>query len=180
MTQDFSEWKKDLCAFLKTSDKPLPPKLGESIRRDIALELNPKPWFVFLKLVIIVAFAGGTSLIFCPQFGLSLTHNKMGMMHYFMLLGPHFCMAACGAVFLGSGGLLAGLAMTPAELALVRRRRVLYLPAIAACSLALLVCAGAQVLLAFGALWILGSAIGATLLIELGARVRLTGARLLA
>ena len=168
MSVNFEHWHNDLKEFEAVEERAVPPELGERIQLSIHADLNPSAAGTFLKLAAVVAVTGMVSLLFCPQFGLSFTHNRVGLMHYFMTLGPYFCMAACGTVFLGSGALLASIALTSAEVRLIRRNRMLYFPALAAAALGLFVCAGAQALVLMAGYWFVGSALGSIAVFELG------------
>ena len=173
MSMNYEQWRKDLKEFDAVEEHRVPPGLSERIQRPIHADLNPSPAGTFLKLASLVAVTGTVSLLVCPQFGLSFTHNRLGLMHYFMTLGPYLCMVACGSVFLGSGALLASIVLTPAEVKLIRRNRVLYFPALAAAALGSFICAGAEMLAFMAGYWFVGSALGAIAVFELGNRARL-------
>ena len=59
-----------------------PEDLSERILSFVQSDLNPSHKIVFTKLLAIQGFIGFLTLLFCPQFNLSLTNN-FELFHYF-------------------------------------------------------------------------------------------------
>jgi hypothetical protein len=151
------------------SESSLPPReLSERILERVRADLNPNSWSVFGKLSLIHLIVGGLTLALCPQFGVRSWGEGMGLMHVFNALGTYGCMAACGAFFTGTSVFFAVLLLRPEEIRVLRRAKILQIGALTLLSLGAFVMADAEILLAFAAVWILGSLIGGASLLELG------------
>ena len=83
------------------------PGISRNILSRVHADLNPSAYFVFSKLLIIHVFSALVTLSMCPQFGVRLLGEGMGLMHTFMILGPFGCLVACGMFFTGTSVFIA-------------------------------------------------------------------------
>jgi hypothetical protein len=159
--------KADFQDFQTVSPMAPPRDLSDRVQLLIRHELNPSPWKVFAKLSGIHFVIGTVTLALCPQFGFRLVGDGMGLMTYFMGLGVHGCMAACGALFVGSSLAAAGLLLKPEEVRVLRQQQVLQLAALSLLSLGAFLMVDAEILVGFAFAWALGSLLGGALMLEL-------------
>lgn len=170
-TIDPKEWADDFKEFLNAGDAAPPKGVTEKILAQVDKDLNPPAWSVFGKLALVQAVVGTLTLLFCPQFGISILPG-MGLMHLFMQFGATVCMAACGVIFLGAGALVSSLVLKPEEVKIIRRNRTLQLAILSTLSIGTFICLGASVVATLGGAWIVGSTIGGVLTLELGWYIR--------
>ena len=166
------EWIKEFEEFLGVQPQLPPEHLSQSILSYVHSDLNPSPWKVFSKLSLIHALVGGITLLFCPQFGLSLW-DGMGMMHIFMKWGEQVCMLACGAVFMAGSLLVASLGLRVEEIRVIRKTELLQISILGLLSLGAFLCLGLNIVLSLAAFWFLGSLFGGIITLELGWKLRL-------
>jgi hypothetical protein len=167
---DYKAWEKDLKTFLEAEAVEPPPEVSKKLLARVEQDLNPSPWTVFVKLSLIGSLAGLATLLICPQLGLG---KSIGVMAYFMKLGPIFCRAACGAFFMSVAILSSVLLLRPEELRVLHRTAFLQVSVFSLCTLAGLVCLGPEVLTMSTLLWILGGIVGGLATFELGYVLRL-------
>lgn len=153
--------------FLDSTETP-PSRISEGVVKKVRQELNPSAWSVFAKLALIHALTSLGSLSLCPQFGVHVFGNGIGLMDYFMKMGSVACMGACGAIFVGASLLVASAVLRPEEVRVIRKNRLLELGALSFLSLGVFVMLDAQIVLAFAAAWALGSLLGGIATLELG------------
>lgn len=162
-----SKFKDDFNSFKNSPDKDVPKNLQENILKTINLELNPPHTTVFFKLITIQAFIGFITLLFCPQFNLSLTKNY-DLFHYFhYTFGSSICMMICGSIFIGTGAIFATTILKVSELRMIRRNRFLYYVSITGIFISTLMVFGAQIYLESLGFWIIGALISANFILEL-------------
>ncbi|MFL5813890.1 MAG: hypothetical protein ACJ763_09965 [Bdellovibrionia bacterium] len=159
--------------FLNKQESP-PKKASEQILAQIHQDLHPSVWKTFSKLSLIHFAVALVTLSICPQFGIRLLGEGMGLMHVFMGLGDLGCPLACGFFFTGTTLLVASLVLRPEEIRALRRNRFTEALALTLLSLGFFVMIRAEIALGFALLWMLGSIIGSLLALELGwmARVK--------
>src|SRR4051794_27445893 len=127
--------KRDFQEFLR-SGSDLPPRgVSEEILSRVSRDLNPSPWLVFARLAAIHFFTALGTLSLCPQFGVRIYGQGMGLMQFFMRLGDADCGIACGSVFVGASVLAATLLLSPDQVRTIRRYRFLELGALTFLSL---------------------------------------------
>ncbi len=168
---DSKEWAEDFQIFLQSKESNPPPRVTEQIFLKVNGDLNPLSWAVFTKLTLVQACVGLVTLLFCPQFGISL-FSGMGLTSVFMQLGETACMAACGGVFLGAGSFVGALILKPEEVKVIRRNKVLQLALLGSLSMGAFICLGAPVIMTLGLVWLLGSTLGGIATLELGWLIR--------
>jgi hypothetical protein len=158
---------EDFKVFLESSKKS-PVYLDDKVIKYIHNELNPNYLKVLLKLIMIQAFIGTITMIFCPQFSYSLTNNY-DIFHYFhMNFGAQVCMLLCGCIFVGSGALFASTILTKAEIKKIKKHKYLYYTCLSIIFLSLFILIGAKVYLNLVVYWILGATFGGSCSFELG------------
>jgi len=163
------EWEKDFHEFLDAPEAEPSRAVSDRILETVSKDLNPSASMVFLKLLGITAASGVLSLTICPQSGLG---QGIGLMRFFMQLGPHVCSIACGAIFISIGIILSFFLLRPEELRVLRRTRFLQLTVLAMTSLLGFICAGAQVLVTIAAFWLFGAMVGGLLTLEVSYRIK--------
>ena len=157
--------------FKSHAQAPPPHSLTQAIFNQIRSELNPSPWLVFAKLAFIQIAVGLVTLLYCPQFGLSPLGHE-GLVPELMHWGEHTCMFFCGAIFLGTSALVASFVLSRDEVRVLRKKEVLQILAVSLMSVAVFLCAGAEVAMDIALFWLLGAIIGGLGLLELGLVIR--------
>ena len=164
-----------LCAefqsFMTAGDTVPPASSVAAVRTAVSADLNPSPWRVLSKLMIVVACTGSVTLVFCPHMGLGYG-DMFGLMKYIMPLGDGVCQAICGSIFVGSGALLSAAFLRPEELTVVHKYPSLQFIAVSAVVLGLFFCGGAATLSLLGFFWFLGAVVGGLVSFEIGYRGR--------
>ncbi|MBY0384713.1 hypothetical protein K2X05_06100, partial [bacterium] len=95
-----TNWESEFTDFLLTESVAVPQKLTETILTKIHNELNPSFLHVFKKISFIHLILGFFTLLFCPQFDISIT-SQLGLVPYLMQFGHEVCTFGCGAIFVG-------------------------------------------------------------------------------
>ncbi len=168
------DWVHEFQEFISAEPVAPPKVLSEHILSRVHQDLNPPLWSVFAKITGIHFIVGSLSLLVCPQFGMSPFHDHHGMMQIFMHFGDHGCMIGCGAIFLGGSSLAASLILRTEEIKVIRRTRFMQIFLLGLASMAVFICAGADVVVSLGAAWVIGSMIGGVATLELGWLIRTT------
>jgi hypothetical protein len=153
--------------FLNEQKDP-PHKLSEPVFAQVHQDLHPSVWRTFSKLSLIHFAVALVTLSICPQFGIRLLGDGMGLMSAFMGLGKLGCPLACGFFFTGTTLLVASFVLRAEEIRALRRNRVTELFALTLLSLGFFVMIRAEIALGFALLWMLGSIMGSLLVLELG------------
>lgn len=161
----------DFREFLDADASTPPAALTEGVITVVQTELNPSFGGILSKLAVIQAVSGAISLLYCPQFGLSVTSGH-GLMQYLMQYGAEVCMAGCGALFTGLSLLVASLLLRPEEVRVLRSHRLLQATVISALSLGAFACAGATIFSGLAIVWAAGATLGAITTLELGWSLR--------
>lgn len=166
-----SHWNAEFEEFLEADCASVPSTLSDQVLNSVFQKLYPSFWQVLGKLAIVQAAGGALTLLFCPQFGVSLSNNY-GLMYYLMQYGENVCMAGCGALFTGVCLLIASLAMKPEEVRVLREHRLLQVGTVAALSLGSLLCLSTDVAERIALIWALGAIVGGLATLELGWSIR--------
>ena len=163
---------RDFLDFMNSEEINPPDELSNKILDYVKNDLNPSHKIVFGKLLGIQAFIGFFTLIFCPQFNLSLTNNYE-LFHYFHHnFGESICMAVCGSIFIGSGALLAAYILKASEIRKIKHSRFLYYFSITSIILTTFLLLGADVYLKFAMFWFIGAYTGGLVLFEINRVIR--------
>lgn len=169
-SKEREEWIHEFNEFCDESDiVEVPSHLSSKIKA----VLFPNPWMVFLKITIIHGVVGFFSLGVCNQFGLNPFNTVYSLSDVLMrTAGHHFCMFACGILFISTTYLFSNLFLTLEELESIRRYEWLQLGVLSLFSLASFYFFGAELVGTFASLWLLGAVIGGFLSIELSFKLR--------
>ncbi|WP_372651511.1 hypothetical protein [Halobacteriovorax sp.] len=159
-----NKFKDDYNDFI-SSKEVAPRNISHSIIDRVKADLNPSKQLVFIKLLSLQLFTGLITMFFCPQFKMSLTNNHE-LFHYFHHnFGEHICMMICGAIFLGSGAIVASYILDLEELRVIKNSKGLYTLAISGLSLVVFLIFGAKLYLDLTLLWVLGASLAATVML---------------
>ena len=158
---------KDYEDFVNSEGVKPPKELDSKIINYVRYDLNPDMKIVFFKLIGIQAFIGVLTLLFCPQFELSLTNNH-DLYHYFhYTFGTYGCYSICGALFVGSGAIFASYLLRKSEVQKIRSNKSLCYLAISLIALSLFLLFGAEVYLTAALAWLVGAMLGGLLMVEI-------------
>lgn len=160
-------WEKEFIEFASIEPVEAPAMVSAAVLKQVSDDLHPSAIKVFSKTALIHTLVGLTTLLFCPQFGLSFT-SSMGLMPYLMKYGESVCMLGCGAFFTGISLLVVSLVLRPEEVRALKERQVLQLAFLSTLSLGAFVCLGGEVVLSLGLAWALGAIVGGALTLEAG------------
>lgn len=160
-------WTKEFSKFLETDPVAVPNEIGAPVLHQVEQDLNPSPWRVFRKAGLIQVVMGFITLLFCPQFGLSLT-GIHGIMHVFMRYGDTACMFGCGLLFAGSSLLVSSIALSPDEVRAFRKHRTLQFALLGLLTMGTFLCLGAEVWETLTLVWLAGYFLGGIASLELG------------
>jgi|GEM_PF-532653 len=161
------ELTKEFFDFMEGDESPIRHDVQEKILARVFEDLNPMPLMVFLKVGLVQLVVGFVVLLFCPQFGFSLT-GVHGIMHFFMRFGDEVCMAACGTIFVGSSLLLSAFLLNPDDLRVLHRNRVMQVSSVSLLGVGAFFCLGASVFNLMTVIWIGGAVAGGIASLELG------------
>lgn len=143
------------------------PEIDQKVLSFIKSELDPESKTVFMKLVLVQAFIGLTTMLFCPQFNFSLTNNY-DLFHYFhKTFGHQVCMIICGCIFLGSGAIFAASILKEGEIRKIQQSKWLAYPALSILTIGIFMLAGAKIYLNLVAFWMIGAIGGGLIFFEL-------------
>ena len=163
---------KEFLEFMNSKDINLPEELGQKVLNFVKNDLNPSHKIVFGKFLAIQAFIGFLTLLFCPQFSLSLTNN-FELFHYFHhTFGERVCMAICGLIFIGSGAIFATYVLKQGEVRKIKESRFLYYFSITSIALSSFIFLGADTYLNLAVFWFLGASFGGLIMFEINRFIR--------
>ena len=158
--------------FMNSEGVTPPDGLSNKLLDYVRNDLNPSHKTVFGKLLSIHVFIGFLTLIFCPQFNLSLTNNYE-LFHYFHhKFGESICMAICGSIFVGSGALLAVYILKAGEVRKIRESRFLYYFSITSIAITTFLLLGVDAYLNLAIFWFIGAYVGGLVLFEVNRVIR--------
>jgi hypothetical protein len=170
MASDFSN--KDFKDFINSPTQLPPESLNRHIQGLVKKDLNPDFKVVFFKLFSIQAFIGILTMLFCPQFEMSLT-NQDQLFHYFHhTFGVYGCFAVCGVLFIGTGAIFASHLLNINEVRKVRSHRILYYFSLTGLAVSFFLFLGAQVYFEMLAAWMFGAIVGGVSLFEFNCVLR--------
>lgn len=167
---NLSEWMSGFSEFLNAESVSPPVQLSDRIGGLVYASLNPSPFLVFGKFVVIAALASLVSLFFCPQFGYGT--SGPGLMMFLMDISPLLCHFACGILFVGVGVLVSTFVLRQEELRVLRETKFLQVSALSASMLGMFLCFGSQGFFTLELAWLLGGITGGVLSIYSGSMIR--------
>lgn len=158
--------------FINSEEINPPKELDEKILSFVKKELDPSHQAIFLKLIGIQAFIGLLSMLFCPQFNLSLT-NSYDLFHYFHYnFGESICMLICGSIFVGSGAIFAAYTLNLAEVKKIHKSSFLYFTSISILSISVFMILGTKLYLNLVFFWFIGATLSSVILFNFNKVVR--------
>ena len=163
---------KDFLNFIHSDGVNPPDELNNKILGYVKHELNPSHKIVFGKLLSIQVFIGFFTLIFCPQFNLSLTNNYELFHYLHHKFGESICMSICGLIFVGSGTLLAAYMLKVGEIRKIKDSQFLYYFSIVSIALITFLLIGADVYLNLAIFWFIGAYVGGLVLFKINRVIR--------
>lgn len=166
-----TNWESEFAEFLISEPVEVPHKVTETIISKIQKELNPSFLQVFGKISSIHLIVGLVTLMFCPQFDISIT-SQVGLVPYLMQFGHEVCTFGCGAIFVGTSLLASSFYLKPEEVKVLKRHELLQLLVLSSLSLGFFVALGAEVVLSLGIIWLAGATLGGILSLNLGWTLR--------
>lgn len=173
MKQNDQNWLKEYESFLQSDATPVPKSITETVMTRMQALIHPSAWIVFLKVLAIHTGVGTLSLAICHQFGMNPFQTNFSIADWAMAMWGHgACMVVCGTVFVGLSFLAAGTFLSIEEIRALRRTEFLQTLAIGVASLAIFALVGAELVLTFSALWLVGAFVGGLLATESIWRVR--------
>ena len=159
--EENKKWIREFEEFASEPSTSVPAELSKRLSSRMASLLDPSPWLVFGKVLMIHGVVGFVSLAFCHQFEINPFNTSRSFDHWLMSTAGHGpCMIACGVIFVGLSILAAGYFLSLEETRALRRTGFPQSFALAAVSLCLFATAGAELALTFAGLWLLGALIG--------------------
>lgn len=111
-------------------------------------------------------------MLACPQFQMSLTNNYEVFHYFHYRYGEAVCMMICGSIFLGSGAMVASVAMNKGEVRMIRKVKTFSFFSLASISLLSFLLLGAEIYLSAAFFWLLGGGISGTIFFESGLIIR--------
>ena len=162
-----NEWLNEFKEFVSHDSTEVPQQLSERVFNRLEGLLNPSPFVVFLKIFGFHLVVGFLSLAVCHQFGVNPFGTSYSLADIFMKWGGHgVCMIFCGVVFVSLSLLSAGYFLTIEEVQAVKRTEFLQALSLGVVSLGIFAIVGAELVLTFAGLWLLGALIGGYAAIE--------------
>ena len=167
-----NRFKEELEIFRHCDELTPPLEVSSTLREFVRQDLNPSVWNVFMKVLGVHAGVSLLSLSICSQFGIR-TFSQIDLMENMMrVVGHTYCMAFCGALYLGLSAIVLSALLKPQEIKLIRQHTILQMTVLTGISMGVFLCAGASVLVLPGILWLIGSVIGGAVGLELGWLIR--------
>lgn len=168
-----SEWLKEFETFLRVDESAPPRTVTDAVYRTVKADLEPSVKLVAGKLFGLHALAIGLVTLVCPQLGVGPLIGGAGLMHFLMSFGRLPCAALCGALLLGTSAGVLSLFLRREELRLANRYRFLNVTLLVSISFAGLMIAGGEADQLSYLFWLLGAFTAGSLMMRLGALLRL-------
>ena len=169
------ELRGEFLEFIKAEAIAPPMAVSEEIHKAVAKDMTPPIWKVLFKFGLIQFAVSFMTLLVCPQFEVDLGIVKHDDAHLRALLGEMGYMTLCGAIFLGSGAMLASLLLRVEELRALKNSEYLYLFLASSIALMFFWQLGTTTIPVFYAAWFGGAVGGSITSFEIIKRLRLAG-----
>lgn len=147
---------REFSAFMEGYAQP-PKHIEEALFAKIRVALNPDLPLTFTKFFLFHVFGSLVTLLFCPQFGISLIDSLGVIPGYLMKLSPGICFFGCGLLWMVGGQALTYLLFTMDEQRVLSRYRLAGIFTILLLSLLLFGCLGSLRLDEWLLSWALGA-----------------------
>ena len=158
--------EKEFNDFCQEDTVKVPAVISDSILNRVRRDLNATWPVVVGKLLCIQSIVGVLTLLFCPQFDLSLTSNY-SLFHFFHRnFGPYTCMAICGVIFIGSGSLVAFSILKVSELQMIKMSKYLLSLSMSGIAVFVFILLGAEVYFNMVLIWVTAASLSSILLLE--------------
>ncbi len=162
---DFNDFQKN-----NTSAPPL--ELTVSVLKMVRDDLQPSFKIVISKLIVTQLILGFITLLFCPQFNLSLTSN-LGLFHYLHnSFGSNVCMVMCGGIFMGFGAFFVSSVLSESEIKLIRSKSLILYLALSIFVLPIFMIFGADIYKELTYFWVVGATFCGFFMFDLGLKVK--------
>lgn len=155
-----NEWLKEFNEFMSAQPIEPPKHISDLILMNVKKMMNPSPWIVFLKLLVVHSIFGTLSLAICNQFGLNPFNTQLSLSEYFMTFGHTVCMPLCGVIFVSFSVLAAWMILNRDEFRVLKKNYFIQIFSLGFLSLATFMALGAQMSLGLSILWLTGALIG--------------------
>lgn len=163
---------KEFREFMSTPESAPPVRVSRSILETVRQKLNPSGHSVFIRILGIHAVVSLFSLSICSQFGIQTLPIYDAMNSMMKMVGHTYCMALCGLLYLSLSSLAMSALLSPEEVKVIRRQKLLQVALLTGVSMSVFLCLGAEILLLPAVFWIAGSLLGGMVTIELGWKAR--------
>lgn len=144
----------------------------QAVFAQVHRDLNPSAWKIFGKLSLIHCCVGAVTLSICPQFGIRILGNGMGLMTQFMRFGDYGCSVACGSFFMGMSVLVATFLLRSEEIKVLKQNQLLEFGALTLLSIGAFLMFHAEILVGFAVAWFLGTILGGSFTFEIARLIR--------
>lgn len=148
--------KTEFRAFLTESMEP-PPEIGRKLREEIFRALHPSRSLTLLKVFLFHAAGSLVTLVFCPQYGLSLLRPLGVVPDLLMRVHPAVCFFGCGVLWMIGGQALTYRLLTIDEQRVMGNLRWGMALTITVVTILLFACVGSLEWDLWLALWALGA-----------------------
>lgn len=170
---DPKNWMKEYSEFLDSDTVRVPSELGRKVLSRVHELIHPSAWSVFTKLLGIHLIVGFLSLSICHQFEMNPFGTEGSLNNWLMNMWGHStCMILCGGLFLSVSILSAGYFLTLEEVRALKQTEFIQTLALGGFSLVLFKFLGAEIVVTFAGLWLLGALIGGFLATETVLRIK--------
>ncbi len=143
--------------FLSAEPVDPPEDLSRKALNSVYRDLIPSHRIVFFKLLLVQSFIGFISLLFCPQFDLSLTNNYEVYHFFHKNFGQQVCLILCGGIFVGSGAIFASFLLSKAEIGIIRNSKILYYLSTSSLFLSAFMLFGVKIYVDLAIFWLVGA-----------------------
>lgn len=96
----------EFALFLRENVKP-PASVTQKVVAEVSRLLNPSIPRTIFKLFLFHVVGSAVTLLFCPQYGLSLIGSSQGILPHLMRIHPAVCFISCGLLWMVGGQALA-------------------------------------------------------------------------
>lgn len=153
--------------FLTATPVEPPREVTESILNYVRGDLATSHFQIFTKLILLHALASVVTLSVCPQFGISIFGNGIGLLTVFSKFGIYGCLTVCAALYVGVSFFLSSLILKSYEWDRLRKFGVLYSFGIGILSLLIFMLLGADIVFKYGAVWLMSATFAGLLTLQI-------------
>lgn len=162
-----SKLDKDFRDFLTKEEANPSKQVSNIISNMVKKDLDPKIQIIYMKLFFIQIITGALTLIFCPQFSISLTGNDAIFHIFHSSFGMYGCMAICGSIFVGSGSMTSAFFLKKPETKKIHKYNFITFSLVSFLSLLTFSFFGEVVSVEIILSWLIGAVIGGVVMFEI-------------